>query len=73
MDGDDTQLVFAVADQGEEIVFDAVARANSRVGGGTGLGLTLSRRLAAMLEADIEVRSALGQGARFTVTIARYL
>ena len=45
MDGDDTQLIFAVADQGEgispeqqEIIFDAFARANSKVGGGTGAG-----------------------------------
>ncbi len=80
MDGDDTQLIFAVVDEGEgisyeqqEIIFDAFARAKSKVGGGTGLGLTLSRRLAVMLGGDIAVRSALGKGARFTVTIARYL
>jgi signal transduction histidine kinase len=80
MAGDDTRLILVVADQGEgispeqqEIIFDAFARANSKAGGGTGLGLTLSRRLAVMLGGDIEVRSALGKGARFTVTIARYL
>ncbi len=80
LDGDDTQLIFTVADRGEgispeqqEIIFDAFARANSKVGGGTGLGLTLSRQLAVMLGGDIEVDSALGKGARFTVTIARYL
>jgi K+-sensing histidine kinase KdpD len=80
MDGGDSKLVFSVIDQGEgispeqqEIIFDAFARANSKVAGGTGLGLTLSRRLAVMLGGNITVQSQLGQGARFTVTIARYL
>jgi signal transduction histidine kinase len=80
MDGGDSQLVFAVVDQGEgispeqqEIIFDAFARADSKVGGGTGLGLTLSRRLAVMLGGNITVKSKLDQGARFTVTIVRYL
>lgn len=80
MDGGDTRLVFSVVDHGEgigpeqqEVIFDAFARANSKVGGGTGLGLTLSRRLAVMLGGDITVQSGLGEGARFTVTIGRYL
>ena len=80
MDGGDSRLVFSVVDHGEgispeqqEVIFDAFARANSKVGGGTGLGLTLSRRLAVMLGGDINVQSALGEGARFTVTIGRYL
>ncbi len=37
--------------------------------GGTGLGLTISRRLAKMLGGDISVRSELGVGTRFTVSI----
>ncbi len=80
MDGGDSRLVFSVVDHGEgisaeqqEVIFDAFARANSKVGGGTGLGLTLSRRLAVMLGGDIKVQSGLGEGARFTVTIGRYL
>jgi signal transduction histidine kinase len=80
MDGGDSQLSFAVVDQGEgispeqqDIIFDAFARANSKVGGGTGLGLTLSRRLAVMLGGDITVQSKLNAGARFTVAIQRYL
>ena len=80
MDGGDSRLVFSVVDHGEgispeqqEVIFDAFARADSNVGGGTGLGLTLSRRLAVMLGGDIVVQSALGEGARFTVTIGRYL
>ncbi len=80
MDGSDALLVFSVIDQGEgispeqqEIIFDAFARANSKVAGGTGLGLTLSRRLAVMLGGNITVQSKLGHGSRFTVMIARYL
>ncbi|MBI5865401.1 MAG: response regulator [Planctomycetes bacterium] len=37
--------------------------------GGTGLGLTISRRLAWMLGGDIEVRSDVGVGSVFTLTI----
>ncbi len=37
--------------------------------GGTGLGLTISRRLATMLGGDITVRSIAGEGSTFSVTI----
>ncbi len=67
-------------DQGEgigpdelAIIFDAYARASTRTGGGTGLGLTLSKRLARMLGGDLSVTSTLGEGAHFTLTVARYL
>ena len=40
---------------------------------GTGLGLPLTRRLAAILGGEIGVRSTLGEGATFSVTVpARY-
>lgn len=38
---------------------------------GTGLGLTISRQLAQLMEGDISVESHPGQGARFTVRLPR--
>jgi signal transduction histidine kinase len=80
LEADDTEMRFAVVDQGKGIepaqlavLFDAYERADSAKGGGTGLGLTLSRRLARLLGGDIQVESALGKGATFTLRITRYL
>ena len=80
LSGDDSTLRFVVVDPGKgirpeqlAIIFDAYKRADSLVGGGTGLGLTLSRQLARLLGGDVTVESEEGKGATFTFEVARYL
>lgn len=74
-----SRLVFSIHDTGigmsrEQIdaLFSPFTQADAsttRRFGGTGLGLTISRRLARMLGGDITVTSTPGHGSRFTVTI----
>ena len=55
-------------------VFEAFTQADASIArqyGGTGLGLTLSAALAAMLGGTLTVTSALGQGSTFTLTLPR--
>jgi len=48
--------------------FTQVDSSHTRVKGGTGLGLPVSRRLARLLGGELEVASTPGQGSRFTVS-----
>ena len=76
---DGTTLYFVVTDTGPGIppddlsrIFEAFTQVNTsyaRSHGGTGLGLTVSRRLARMLGGDITVCSEMGKGSTFTATI----
>ena len=73
-------LNFTVKDSGPGIGADQVAHlfqpfsqadpSTTRVFGGTGLGLVLSRRLARLLGGNVELKaSQLGQGSTFVVTV----
>lgn len=76
----DGRLTVAVSDTGPGMpaealtrLFTAFQQADAGVAarhGGTGLGLNISRNLARLMGGDIEVRSKLGEGTVFTVTIA---
>ncbi len=77
--GPPPQICFAVQDTGIGIAPETVEKiflpftqadaSNTRRYGGSGLGLTISRRLADLIGGRITVSSQLGQGSTFTLTL----
>ncbi len=75
----DQEVVLSVEDTGIGIAehelpnlfqpFRQVHRASPGHYGGTGLGLAISRQLARLMGGDVQVRSALGVGSTFTVSL----
>ena len=76
--GDRSQLSFIIEDTGPGITAEGQARlfqpfqqlddSSTRRFGGTGLGLTIARRIANQMDGDVVVRSTPGVGSVFTFT-----
>ncbi|MCB9838957.1 MAG: HAMP domain-containing histidine kinase [Phycisphaeraceae bacterium] len=61
-----------IAPEDQERIFDSFSRVelgHARQHKGTGLGLTIAKRLADMIQGEIRVESALGQGAMFSLIL----
>jgi PAS domain S-box-containing protein len=77
--GGEDRITIAVADTGIGIAEDKIEslfeeftqadESTTRNYGGTGLGLTISRRFCHMMGGDISVKSVLGQGTTFTIDL----
>lgn len=72
----DKRILFSIKDTGRgipkdqlESVFKPFHQVSSEIDEGTGLGLTISKRLANLIDADIYVESTQGSGSNFYFTV----
>lgn len=75
-EGEGDRAVLIIADQGSGIaetdherIFEKFERLHGANSGASGLGLYISRQLARAMNGDLTVDSALGQGARFILSL----
>jgi PAS domain S-box-containing protein len=64
-----------ISEENQKTIFEAFQQADSsyaRRQGGTGLGLTICRRLASILDGQIHMISRLGEGSTFTLVLPRH-
>jgi signal transduction histidine kinase len=69
-----TDSGIGIAKKDQDVIFEDFRQADNsptRRYTGAGLGLAICRRLATVLDAELAVRSALGTGSTFTLTIPR--
>ena len=80
VDSDDPKIQFDIIDTGIGMTDDQIARlfqpfvqadtSTTRKFGGTGLGLTISKRISKMLGGDVHVHSIPGRGSTFSLTVS---
>ena len=76
---DEVEVLFAVTDTGigieknkQQLIFDHFSQADSEITreyGGSGLGLTIIKRLLKLMNSDVLVESEIGLGSRFFFTL----
>ncbi|KAF0183555.1 MAG: Histidine kinase- DNA gyrase B- and HSP90-like ATPase family protein [Hyphomonadaceae bacterium] len=69
-----TDTGIGVSFEAQELIFDPYQQANIKIAGqfgGTGLGLSTSRKLAKLMDGDLTVESEIGFGSTFSLRIQR--